>query len=268
MKVLLTLLAIISSSISFAQHKCVETENDFGVTMDCHFKSGELSTREFMDAADRFGKATAYNIKGEVIFEKSTRRIGGHASVYFSYHENGAVSKAEFSDAPDGGIQWYKSVTTFDENGVQTWFHEMGYDERGLIPPTIDEQVHRSPVDTVVVPAPPAPDPAVCQMLHSNVVYLVNETKHGARAKVVAKNPSPMLSNNSYNLLPGDTVLVGSYSIGEMFDMPDNHMSVELERVELKKRRKPFKPVLEMHIVQALDGTSRDYYLSVVRWKR
>ena len=56
--------------------------------------TGQLSSKAWMDVADRWGHSWAYDRSGRVIFERQTRKIGGHASVDFSYHPSGAVSKA------------------------------------------------------------------------------------------------------------------------------------------------------------------------------
>lgn len=94
------------------------------------FKTKQLSTQKCYDKDKRFGKAIAYNKKGVVIYEKELRTIAGHASVYFTYHPNGAICKAEWSSAPDAGIQWYKSSDEFDENGKLVHHSEQSYDDR------------------------------------------------------------------------------------------------------------------------------------------
>jgi hypothetical protein len=79
------------------------------------------------------GKAIAYNQKGEKIGEWDLSRMHMLSNVHFTFHENGAVAKAEYSSHPDAGIQWYKSYTTYDENGVQTEFTELSDDMHGTV---------------------------------------------------------------------------------------------------------------------------------------
>jgi hypothetical protein len=95
----------------------------------------KVSTSLCYDKDNRFGKATAYNRKGEIIYEKSLRKIAGHSSVTFSYYSDGAVSKACYSDAPDAGIQWYKSDTWFKNNGTIDHVTEQSNDMRPMMSP-------------------------------------------------------------------------------------------------------------------------------------
>jgi hypothetical protein len=41
--------------------------------------------KKCFDTNKRFGKATAYNKTGSIIYEKELRTIGGHASVEFTF---------------------------------------------------------------------------------------------------------------------------------------------------------------------------------------
>ena len=102
-------------------------ETDSGRVVQHYFTTGQVSTREWTDKDGRFGRSRAFKRDGTIIVDHHTRRIAGHASVHFQYHPNGAVSKAEFSDAPDAGIQWYESITTFDDQGNRTGFRAVSY---------------------------------------------------------------------------------------------------------------------------------------------
>jgi hypothetical protein len=81
-----------------------------------HFPNGNISTFSYLEK-DQIGKAIAYNLKGEIIYEKNIRRIYGNASVRFSHYENGALKKAHYTSYPDGGIQWFKSTTFYNKKG-------------------------------------------------------------------------------------------------------------------------------------------------------
>ncbi len=98
------------------------------------FTNGKVSTRPWMDKDDRWGRSWAYEQDGGVIMEHQTRRLAGRASIDFSYHLNGAISKAECSEAPDAGIHWYRSTTTYDDKGNQTGFSEQGHHNFNIIP--------------------------------------------------------------------------------------------------------------------------------------
>ncbi len=95
-----------------------------------YFPNGAISTISYLDN-DREGKAIAYNLKGEVIYEKGIRRIYGSAGVSFSHHKNGMVHKANYSSHPDGGIQWYRTYTEFNEKGELIHEHEDNYEGPG-----------------------------------------------------------------------------------------------------------------------------------------
>ena len=94
-----------------------------------YFKDRKISTAICYDKDRRWGKATAYDHSGKVIHEWEVRRVAGNASVAFEYYPNGAVRSADWHSAPDGGIQWYSSKTTFAENGTITSEVHNDYDD-------------------------------------------------------------------------------------------------------------------------------------------
>ena len=98
-----------------------------------YFSNGKVSTFSYIDE-DRYGKAIAYNLKGDIIYENGTRRIHGSAGVRFSHHENGMVKTARYSSHPDGGIQWYRSTTEFNEKGEKIKEHHDNYEGPGRHP--------------------------------------------------------------------------------------------------------------------------------------
>lgn len=66
-----------------------------------------------------------YNNRGKEIIHYDLRRFAGHASVYLEYYGNGQISKAEYSSAPDGGIQFWHKIHYFDEQGNPTSFMDL-----------------------------------------------------------------------------------------------------------------------------------------------
>jgi hypothetical protein len=119
------LLLVLISLRSSAQTGRLEVHTDSGRVVLHHFPEGGISTLEWKDLDDRWGRSIAFDRTGAEIYSNGTRRIGGHATVQFTHHPDGGVAKAEFSSAPDGGIQWYRSVTTFDRNGKRRAFRNM-----------------------------------------------------------------------------------------------------------------------------------------------
>jgi hypothetical protein len=250
MRTLPLLLALLALP-AMAQLGRKELRTDTGLVVPHYHATGEVSTQEWMDADERFGLSTAYDRSGREIFRFGTRRIGGHASVHFSYHPNGAVSKAEASDAPDGGIQWYRSTTTFDDLGDQTGFWQQSHDDLTTL------RHHTGPDE---------PTLAYCQKLFTNEVFLVNATRQAGKAKVKVMRPSPALKDSEHTLAPGDTVRLGTYSVGERFAAPDTELSVEVRRV-LRNWRKPAAVGIMHTDEMPVNAEHRRYYLVVRGWK-
>lgn len=271
MRLLTLFLLMPLASASWAQPKPRTIATDTGSVVLHYFTSGQVSTKEWRDKDGRWGRSWAYKRTGEVIFEGQTRRFAGHASVRFSYHPNGAVSKVETSDAPDAGIQWYQSTTTFDEAGNKTGFWEQGRDNYGPIPSLrIEPRTWPpQPSDPREPEQPPAevPAPPPCQRLFVNEVFLVNATRQAGKARVKALQPSPALQDSEHTLAPGDTVRLGSYTMGEIFTEPSKQVSVEVRRV-LRNRKKPASLGLLKTTEAAVSAEHRRYYLVVTGWRK
>ena len=258
----ITLLACLQAPLH-AQLDRQELATDSGAVVLHRFSSGEVSTREWMDLNGHWGRSWAYDRSGAVIFEGQTRRVAGHASVRFSYHPNGAVSKVETSDAPDGGIQWYRSTTTFDEHGNKTGFSEYGRDNYGPIPRLT---LHpREPYGPTEEPHK-EPEVAICQRMFVNEVFLVNVTRQAGKATVKALRPSPALKDSEHTLAPGDTVRLGTYSMGETFAAPDQELTVQVRRVLRNRKRPAALGMLRTDSVQ-VSPEHRRYYVVVQAWK-
>ncbi|MBK8226331.1 MAG: hypothetical protein IPK70_04045 [Flavobacteriales bacterium] len=227
MRLLASLLLLTLAAASSAQRNERILKTDTGTLVLRYFNSGQVSTKEWRDKDDRWGRSWAYKKNGEVIFEGQTRRFAGHSSVHFSYHANGAVSKAETSDAPDGGIQWHRSTTTFDDQGNKTGFSEQGHDDHGIIPRP-GTHVQRWP------PEPEQPkqqEVVVCQRMFVNELFVVNPTNAAARVAATPKEPSPALPGGTWTMAPGDTIRIGTYSKGEAW--PDWNGLVDLNIVQV-----------------------------------
>lgn len=223
-----------------------------------YFTFGEISTKAWMDKDDRWGHSWAYKRSGEVIFDGQTRKVGGHASIRFWYYPSGAVSKVETSDAPDGGIQWYESTTTFDEDGQRTGFQESGQDDNGPI---------TRPTVTRIPPAvvqPVVPETVYEQRLFVNELFVVNPTKWTCAVDIIVDDPSPALRGGHTTIGPRDTLRIGSYSIGERFSPPDEHVRVFLSRKKGKSRWYRLANY-RLHEVQ-VNPEHRRYYRVVDGW--
>ena len=239
------------------REKIVNT--DSGRVVLHYFTTGQLSTKEWMDIDDRWGRSQAFARDGRELINHQTRKIGGHASVDFSYHSSGGISKAEVSDAPDGGIQWYRSTTTFDANGVQTGFTEQGQDNEGPI----------TRPDVRVMPAPQVAQPIKQeevkeQRMFSTEVFVVNASKYTCRMDVVAKYPSPALQNSNHTIAPGDTVRIGTYSTGEIYENATKHATITAKRWSRKAKKQVAYRILREEVT-AVEPEARKYYVVIGR---
>lgn len=229
---------------SAAQGREKVLHTDSGRVVLHYFTSGGVSTREWTDKDERWGRSWAYKRDGSVIVDRHTRRIAGHASVHFAYHANGAISKAEYSDAPDAGIQWYQSTTTFDDQGNRTGFSEQGHDGHGLLPRP--DLLTEEP--SVVVPTKPVVVEE--QRLFVNEMLVVNSTKWPCVVHVKPTHASPALPEGDLKLLPGDTLRVGSYTMGEVFAEPEGHVMLTADRVNKRGRKVGVLDVLYLQQLQ------------------
>jgi hypothetical protein len=149
MKAIIPILVfLLQSHISLAQLKGkTSTEKDGATKKQCFHKNKTVSTLETWDKDKRFGNIKAFNNQGKELFSHSLRSVGGHASVQLIYFPNGQLKSVYFSDAPDGGIQYYNSTTQFDELGNQTEFTETKYPhELEFEKPTSDTSKRRKPL--------------------------------------------------------------------------------------------------------------------------
>ena len=79
------------------------------------------------------------------------------------------------------------------------------------------------------------------------------------------KRPSPALRDSEHTLAPGDTVRMGTYTVGERFALPGTELTVDVRRM-LRNRRKPAAlGVLRTDNAAANDTTQR-WYLVIHGW--
>lgn len=144
MKTLVAFLILLQPFLASAQLKCKTTNQSDGSTIkQCFHQNGQVSTLESWDKDKRFGSIKGYTNQGKELFSHSLRSVGGHASVSLTYFPNGQLEKVDFSDAPDGGIQFYNSTTRFDEKGNQTAFSETKYPHQPEFEIQIPDSVKR-----------------------------------------------------------------------------------------------------------------------------
>jgi len=128
--IFLLLLLLFQSPALFGQLNCKTTRQKDGSTVKkCFHKNGKVSTIESWDKDKRRGTLKGFNKSGKELFSHNLRQSGGHASAQMTYFPNGQVKSIYYSDAPDGGIQYYNSTTQFDAAGNQIAFNERSHDD-------------------------------------------------------------------------------------------------------------------------------------------
>ncbi len=143
MKKIILIGLILKVGIAFSQLNCKTTTNDKNeLIKTCYHANKVISTIETWDKKNKFGNIKGFNPQNQEIFSFSLRRFGGHAAVKISYFDNGQVSRVDYSDAPDGGIQFYNASFQFDEQGKQIDFSETKYpfELQTSIPPLTDKK--------------------------------------------------------------------------------------------------------------------------------
>jgi hypothetical protein len=183
-----------------------------------YFKNEKIATSECYDNDHRWGKATAFDRGGKVIYEKQLRTIGGHSSVQFSYFDNGAVKRADWSSAPDGGIQWYSSVTTFSEDGKVTGETENDYDHKALMPLKYAPQKKPELQQKEVPKKPDSSHTAYCAVIFSSEFWYINSTRH--TLVVTARNNHQTYTTT---VKPGDSCKGGEWILAQQFDDPGKY---------------------------------------------
>jgi hypothetical protein len=106
---------------------------------------------------------------------------------------------------------------------------------------------------------------AICQKLFVNEVFVVNATRHAARVRVLVTNPSPALGPGEHTLAPGDTVRLGPYTVGQTFELPETHVTLEARRVMRNRKRAGAVGELRTNEAQ-VSPERRRYYCVIEGW--
>lgn len=173
------------------------------------------------------GSATAYDQSGKVIYHRETRRYGGHASVDFTYHANGAVHTAHYSSAPDAGIQWYNSTHYFDPEGrladVKSQSHE------DMISTRID--TNRS---TYNLPVNPRYEVVRCAEIWVTSVWVDNQTADTLRIehRLTGMREPAIVTQAA----PGSTVKVADLIDAERFANVTERMQITVFNQRNKRK--------------------------------
>lgn len=224
------LVYFVCSSALWAQLNCKKTTNekDEQITQ-CFHKNGKVATIETWDKDRRMGKFVGLDVTGKQLFYYNLRSFGGHASVAVRYFSNGQVQRVDYSDAPDGGIQFYRSTITFDEQGKQLDFQETYYPFEQLTVPQLTPP-----------PAPKQQEIATCAVLFKNYFALENTTSTKVKVRVIEVRPNTPMSIATIYQLKSNETFVFDTIITAQLPLTERKYTVEL--VHFKKKRK-FKKI-------------------------
>lgn len=250
---------LFAGSHLFAQIGCTsKLDSEKRSVKTCLHANKKVSIVETWDSDGRFGSLVVFNNRGEEIANYVLRSIGGHASAHLEYYANGQVSRIEFSDAPDGGIQFYESTRKFDEEGKQIDFFETNYPhqlETTFIQYVPQEEV--TPAET-----PKKEEVIACAVIHQTFYQIENTTD---RKLILTIQP---VINNLVQVGEKEITLKPNQSI--IFDtilMADHFISAKIyqlsiKQVVTKRRKKSPINIIEPGPIDA--GTNRTYYWFIV----
>lgn len=191
------------------------------------FKNGKVATSTCYDEDRYRGNSIAYNLKGEKIGEWSLSRMHQLSSVHFSFHANGGVYKAEYSSHPDAGIQWYRNVTTYNEQGVKVDFWEQSHDDRITMDPTFIEY-KVEPIN------PPSKSETIaCAIPYISELWIDNRLSQNI--KVIWASKIHKEQKGSITILKGKKAKVAEWLMAQMFDNPLPHFDINVVSTSGKK---------------------------------
>lgn len=183
-----------------------------------YFPNGKVSTFTYI-VDQREGKALAYNLAGEIIYEKGVRRIYGSSGVNFTHHPNGMVHKANYSSHPDGGIQWYRTYTEFNDKGELIKEVEDNYEGPGRPSPHIlrmnpnETLPKQQPAPTIKEKEPnPKKETVTCATIHQNLVEVVNHTNFKIEVTFIYQNKDTVMVLNQGEKASGPTFISAEVS--------------------------------------------------------
>lgn len=185
---------------TFSQLKCKKTTNQkLEMITTCYHKNDSVSTVEIWDKDNRSGSVKAFDNQGKQLCHYYLRSFGGHASATIGYYPNGQVSRVDYSSAPDGGIQFYKSTIKFDEFGTKTDFSEMKYPPEPIM------------ITTPKTQQPPPSKTVECAVLMSDFYEIKNGTKSKVSLYIKTKsNPNYAKKEFYLTLKPNENIIFDS----------------------------------------------------------
>lgn len=170
--------------------------------------SKKISSTLFWPSQGWTGYAVAYNMDGNEIYRQEISRMHMIRTVRFSYHPNGAVSKAEMSWHPDAGIQHGTVTTTFDENGKLIKEEKWSSEDKLGIPDRPSDIVPIQPNPKKETPQPFKQEIVIESPVYQNTYFIINRTKRSLTVQLLDNTGKPMPEEKykPQTIAPGDTL--------------------------------------------------------------
>jgi hypothetical protein len=185
---ILSFVLIMGSALSYGQLNCKTIQRNDSTITYCYHANKKPSSIESWDGNKYWGRMQCFDFKGKEIINYQLRRVAGHASVYLNYFPNGQISKAEYSSAPDGGIQFYRIIHRFNEQGEQTEYTDLSQpDGRPVI--TIPQHLYKNPdQQSPIVKEPTKLEVIQCAVPFQTVYRVTNETRRKVTINLIPLN--------------------------------------------------------------------------------
>jgi hypothetical protein len=192
--------------------------------------SDKVSTVWHLPKSGQHGYAVAYNQAGDEIYRAELSRMHMMRSVQFSYHPNGAVSRAHATWHPDGGIQSGGTTTTFDPQGHKTSeVEDIDPNELltapQLIKPTERPEVSPRPAP-YQLPKPYRQEIVEEAPIYRTEYYIVNTTTKPLILKINDNQGRPLPADKfqPQAIAPGDTLKGGEFINAGHHGNPCDHV--------------------------------------------
>jgi len=189
------------------------------------YASGRWSAYSYLLKSTGNGKAACFTPQGKTMLESSVSRNHGHHSVTFWHHPNGVVSKAEISQAPDAGIQWYRTSITFNDKGEKTGEETRSHEDLERL--TLMDPPFERPttiIKTQVETAQP------CAVIYSNVLAVENFTQFPIMVQFAARK---RIISTRVN--PGEVCFIDTLIQAQFFQNPEKEGILQIQFAKKRK---------------------------------
>lgn len=221
------------------------------------YPNGKLSAYSYLLSPTSEGRATAWDPRGNVMFDSSIRRKWGHHSVNFTHHPNKIVSKVEESSAPDAGIQWYRAWYYFDEQGKFIRKDEDSHDRMVTLPELRNPYEPREEVRVQPEKETPNEQEVMeCAIIYHNETWFVNETPFDLEVKWSARG-----MEKSQLLKAGESAFMGDVIQAQFFQEPEKEAQFSAKPLSRQKKARGVRfEFLPLKTEMQGNETKRYYY--------